>query len=88
MAVINDMMANKKVDRDNFKDCRFGEIDFAFSPVFKSLILHKTPAVRERWSVKSLKDLCVHKITCYTEVSDMVTSLQTSDCRVTWNIFS
>lgn len=61
------MMAN--LSRDNFKDCRFGEIDFAFSPVFKSFILHKNPAARKRWSVKSLKDLCIHKITSYTEVS-------------------
>ena len=62
------MMAN--LGRDNFKDCRFGEIDFAFSPVFKSSILNKNQTARKRWSVKSLKDLCIHKITGYTEVSD------------------
>ena len=54
--------------RDNFKDCKFGNIDFAFSPVFKSFILHN-PAEKKLWSVKSLKDLCIHKITCYSEVS-------------------
>ena len=59
-----------KMGRDNFKDCRFGEIDFAFSPVFKKFILHKNPgASRKIVIVKSLKDLCIHKITGYTEVS-------------------
>ena len=61
------MMA--KMGSDNFKDCRFGEIDFGFCPVFKSSILHKNPTVSARLSVKSLKDLCIHKMTCYTEVS-------------------
>ena len=62
------MMANLD-SKDNFEDCRFSLIDYAFSPVFKSFILHKPPE-RKIWSVKSLKDLCIHKITCYSEVSN------------------
>ena len=68
------MMTNLD-NRDNFKDCRFGDIDFAFSPVFKSFILHK-PAERKIWSVKSLKDLCIDRISCYSEVSSNNATVQ------------
>ena len=67
------MMTNLD-NRDNFKDFKFGNIDFAFSPVFKSFILHK-PAEKKLWSVQSLKDLCIHKITCYSEVSSHNTTV-------------
>ena len=56
-------------NQDVFEDCRFGDIDFSFSPVFQSFIVHNRELGRSRCVLRSLKELALLQISRYSSLT-------------------